>query len=84
MRILSFIIFFLMAFIALGFSLLNYQMVNVSLYLVEFTIPLAVALSLELVAGVIIGFILCFLQMRGLKLENKNLHQTLAEKMNKK
>jgi len=79
MRILSYIVFFMIVATAFGFSLLNFQVVNINLYLMELNIPLAVALSLELVIGVVIGFTLCFLQMRAFKIDNKVLQKQLSD-----
>lgn len=72
-------LFFLVVFvIALIFSLLNMQPVQVNFYYRSVDLPFALVLTLELVAGVIIGVIASFMQIFRLKAQCAKLKKQLS------
>lgn len=75
MRILVIAFFALIAVIALIFSLRNFQIVEVDLYLTIIQIPLALALTIELFAGIFIGFFAAFIHIVKLKSQYKLLNR---------
>jgi len=66
--------------VAVGFSLLNFQNVEINLYIMKIELPLAVALTIELFAGIGIGYIAQYVQTLKLKSENKILSRQLGKK----
>lgn len=79
-RIIAIIFFAAIAILALGFSLLNFQIVDINLYVTHIQLPLAVALTIELIAGICIGFIATYVHTVKLKSENKILSRHLNKK----
>ena len=79
-RIIAIIFFSVSAFLALGFSLLNFQIVDINLYIVRMQLPLAVALTIELIAGICIGLIVAYIHIVKLKSENRILSNQLNKK----
>ena len=73
MRIIVVSFFGLIAIIALIFSLLNFQAVEINLYLTTIKMPLALALTIELFAGIFIGFLAAFMHIVKLKSQFKSL-----------
>ncbi|WP_428354671.1 LapA family protein [Methyloprofundus sp.] len=73
MRILMLVFFTLIAVIALIFSLRNFQNVSIDLYFTSIQMPLALALTIELFAGISIGFLVAFMHILKLKSEYKLL-----------
>ena len=70
--------FFLVFTVVLGFTLLNLKPVPVYFYHdFSIDIPLAVALTIELLAGLIIGMVVRFFQVRTLKTEVMRLEKEL-------
>ncbi|GFO71958.1 lipopolysaccharide assembly protein A [Bathymodiolus japonicus methanotrophic gill symbiont] len=67
MRIVIFAFFSLIAVIALIFSLRNFQIIDIDLYFTTIRMPLALALTLELFAGIFIGFLVAFIHILKLK-----------------
>ena len=67
MKILAVIVFLVITIIALIFSLLNFQSVEINLYFFTVRLPLALALTLELFAGIAIGILVAFMQIIRLK-----------------
>jgi putative membrane protein len=67
MKILAVIAFLIITVIALIFSLLNFQSVDINLYFFSVRLPLAIALTLELFAGIGIGMLVVFMQIIKLK-----------------
>lgn len=64
--------------IALAFSLKNLQPVSINLFIGKINVPLALALTAELLAGVAIGLAVQFTQVLRLKSENGRLRRQLA------
>ena len=79
MRLLALIVFFAVFIIALIFSVLNFQSVEIDLYFVTISLPLTVALTIELFAGIAIGFFAAFMHIVRLKAQ----YVQLSKKMDK-
>ena len=75
MLILVVSFFGLIAIIALIFSLLNFQAVEINLYITTIQMPLALALTIELFAGIFIGFLAAFMHIVKLKSQYKSLNR---------
>ena len=67
MKLLYYLFFFLIFIIAVLFSIKNLQPVPIDFYYARFELPLALVLTLELLAGVIIGLIVGFIRVITLK-----------------
>ena len=67
MRIIVLAFFSLIAVVALIFSLRNFQIIDIDLYFATIRMPLALALTLELFAGIFIGFLVAFMHIIKLK-----------------
>lgn len=78
MRIVAIFFFFIIAVIALCFSLLNFQTVEISLYFTSIEMPLAIALTIELFAGIFIGFIAAFIHIMRLKSQFRSLNRQIS------
>ena len=57
MKLLATIFFFIIFTIALIFSVLNFQSVQINFFFTSFSLPLAIALTIELFAGIVIGLL---------------------------
>ncbi|MGR9114556.1 MAG: LapA family protein [Gammaproteobacteria bacterium] len=57
MKLLVTIVFFIIFTVALIFSLLNFQSVQINFFFTSFSLPLALALTIELFVGIIIGLL---------------------------
>jgi len=79
-RIIAIIFFAVIAVLALGFSLLNFQVVDINFFSAHVQLPLAVALTIELIAGIFIGFIAAYIHTVKLKSENRILSRQLNKK----
>ena len=82
MRILVVSFFGLIAIIALIFSLLNFQAVEINLYITTIQMPLALALTIELFAGIFIGFLAAFMHIVKLKSQYKSLNRKVENSPN--
>ncbi|MDF1584007.1 MAG: LapA family protein [Methyloprofundus sp.] len=78
-RIIVLAFFSLIAVIALIFSLLNFHLVEINLYIISIKIPLAVALTIELFAGIFIGFLAAFIHILKLKSQYKALSKQISK-----
>jgi len=78
MRIILLIIFSIVFIIALIFSLLNFHLVQINLGFTSLNLPLTVALTIELFAGVLIGLLVAFLKIVKLKSEYAQLNKKLG------
>lgn len=70
MKLLALVAFFVIFVIALIFSVLNFQPVEINLYFFSFSLPLTVALTIELFAGIAIGYSVALVRITKLKLQN--------------
>ncbi|GAW85518.1 lipopolysaccharide assembly protein A [Bathymodiolus platifrons methanotrophic gill symbiont] len=73
MRMIVITFFALIAVMALIFSLRNFQTVEIDLYLTTISMPLALALTIELFAGIFIGFLVAFMHIIKLKSQYRSL-----------
>jgi putative membrane protein len=79
-KIIAIIFFAVIAVLALGFSVLNFQFVDINIYITTIKLPLAVALTIELVVGIFIGCIAVYIQTVKIRSENKILIRQLNKK----
>jgi len=77
MKIVLLIVFSVVFIIALIFSLLNFHLVQINLGFTSFNLPLAVALTIELFVGVVIGLLVAFLKILKLKSDYAQLDKQL-------
>ena len=73
MKLLAIIIFSIIFFVALIFSILNFHPVQINLYFTSFSLPLTVALLIELLTGIAIGFLLALIHIIKLKADYAQL-----------
>ncbi len=71
--------FILISIVALCFSLLNFQFVDINLYFTTIQLPLVVALTVELFAGICIGFLVAFINILKLKSDYKYLSRQVEK-----
>lgn len=83
MKIILYLIFSVVFIIALIFSLLNFHLVEIKLGFTSLSIPLAVALTIELFAGIIIGLLVAFLKIVKLKSDYAQLNKQLNRSLKK-
>jgi putative membrane protein len=79
MKIILILVFLLIALVALVFSLLNFQPVEINLYFTTISLPLAIALTIELFAGIGIGLLAAFFQIIKLKSQYTKLNKKLVK-----
>ena len=80
MKFLYLIVFFLIFVVALLFSLLNWHLVDIYFYKdFSISIPLVLALTLELLVGIVIGFSVRAMRIMKLKSEHAKLQQKLIQ-----
>ncbi len=78
MKLLALIVFFTVFIIALIFSVLNFQPVEINLYFFTLSLPLTVALTIELFAGIAIGFVAALLHIVKLKAQYVQLSKKIG------
>ncbi len=83
MKIILLIIFSFVFIVALIFSLLNFHLVQINLGFTSISLPLTVALTVELFAGIIIGLLVAFLRIIKLKSDYAHLNKQLNRSQNK-
>ncbi len=83
MKILLIFIFSFVFFIALIFSLLNFQLVQINLGFASLSLPLTVALTIELFAGIVIGLLVAFFRIVKLKADYSQLNKQLNKSQKK-
>ncbi len=77
MRVLALLVFFAVFIIALIFSVLNFQSVQINLYFFTISLPLTVALTIELFAGIAIGFLAALMHIVRLKAQYVQLSKKI-------
>jgi putative membrane protein len=82
-KIISRICFIGVFFIAVIFSVLNFHSVQINLGFTTLNLPLTIALTIELFAGVAIGYLVALLQIVKLKSEYAVLNKQLDIKFKK-
>ncbi len=84
MRILTTALFIVIFFVALIFSVLNFQTVEIDLYFFTLSLPLTIALTIELFAGILIGYLVALVNMMKLKAQYSQLSRKLAKEERQK
>ncbi len=79
MKLILLIVFFCFFFIALIFSVLNFHSVQINLGFMSISLPLTVALTIELFAGIVIGCLAALIQILKLKAEYAQLSKQLKK-----
>ncbi len=77
MKLIVLIIFSVIFFIALIFSVLNFHSVQINLGFTSFSLPLTIALTIELFIGIGIGLLAALLQIMRLKSDYARLDKQL-------
>ncbi len=80
MRILTIILFLLIFFVALVFSILNFQSVEIDLYFFKISLPLTIALTIELFVGILIGYLVALINIMKLKAQYSQLSRKQTNK----
>ncbi len=83
MKVILILLFSVVFIIALIFSLLNFHLVQINLGFTSLSLPLTVALTIELFAGVIIGLLVAFLKIVKLKAEYAQLNKQVSRESKK-
>lgn len=77
MKLIILIIFSVIFFIALIFSVLNFHLVEINLGFTSISLPLTIALTIELFAGIVIGLLAALIQIMKLKSDYAQLNKQL-------
>ena len=83
MKFLALIIFIAIFFVALIFSVLNFQPVEINLYFATISLPLTIALTIELFAGIAIGILVAMVHILKLKTQYAQLSKKLSQNSTK-
>lgn len=83
MKLLAIFVFFAVFIVALIFSVLNFQSVEIDLYFFSISLPLTVALTIELFAGIAIGFLAALMHIVKLKAQYAQLSKKLDKTITK-
>lgn len=73
MKLLATVIFFVIFTVALIFSVLNFQSVQINFFFTTLSLPLALALTIELFAGIVIGLLVAAIQILKLQTQYSKL-----------
>ena len=79
MKLIILIIFSVVFFIALIFSVLNFHSVQINLGFTSISLPLTLALTIELFAGIVIGLLAALFQIMRLKSDYARLNKQLKK-----
>lgn len=79
MKIIILILFIVVFIVALIFSVLNFHSVQINLGVTTVSLPLTIALAIELFAGIGIGFLAAFFQILKLKSDYAKLSKQLRK-----
>lgn len=77
MKLIILIIFSVIFFVALIFSVLNFHFVEIHLGFTSISLPLTIALTIELFAGIVIGLLAALIQIMKLKSDYAQLNKQL-------
>lgn len=83
MKIIALILFIGVFLIAVIFSVLNFHSVQINLGFTSLNLPLTIALTIELFAGIAIGYFAALVQIFKLKAEYAQLNKILSIKSKK-
>ncbi len=79
MKLVILIIFLAIFVIALIFSVLNFHSVQINLGFTSLSLPLTIALTIELFAGIVIGLLAALIQILRLKSDYAQLNKQLGK-----
>ncbi len=82
MKLIVLTLFIFIFFIALIFSVLNFHSVQINFGFTSFSLPLTLALTIQLFAGIVIGLLVSFFQILRMKSDYQKLNKKF-EKINK-
>ena len=77
MKLIILIIFSVIFFVALIFQVLNFHLVEINLGFTSISLPLTIALTIELFAGIVIGLLAALIQIMKLKSDYAQLNKQL-------
>ncbi len=83
MKIITLILFIGVFLIAVIFSVQNFHSVQIYLGFTSLKLPLTIALTIELIAGIVIGYLVALLQILKLKADYTQLSKKLTNKAKK-
>ncbi len=79
MKFIAILIFVVIFMVALVFSVLNFQFVDINLYFLTISLPLTVALTIELFAGILIGYLVAMINIIKLKTKYTQLSRKVSK-----
>ena len=79
MKFIAISIFVVIFMVALVFSVLNFQLVDINLYFLTISLPLTVALTIELFAGILIGYLVAMINIIKLKTKYTQLSRKVSK-----
>jgi len=82
MKFIAILIFVVIFMVALVFSVLNFQLVDINLYFLTISLPLTVALTIELFAGILIGYLVAMINIIKLKTKYTQLSRKVSNDNN--
>jgi len=82
MKFIAISIFVVIFMVALVFSVLNFQLVDINLYFLTISLPLTVALTIELFAGILIGYLVAMINIIKLKTKYTQLSRKVSNDNN--
>ncbi len=77
MKLIILIIFSVIFVVALIFSVMNFHLVEINLGFTSISLPLTIALTIELFAGIVIGLLAALIQILRLKSDYAQLNKQL-------
>jgi len=75
MKLIILIIFSVIFFVALIFSVMNFHLVEINLGFTSISLPLTIALTIELFVGIVIGLLAALIQIMKLKSDYAQLNK---------
>ncbi len=82
MKLIILILFLVVFVVALIFSVMNFHLVQINFGFRSISLPLAVALTIKLFAGIAIGLLVAWFQVLKLKADYAKLNKQLKNKQN--
>jgi len=79
MKLIILIVFSVIFFIALIFSVLNFHSVQINLGFTSISLPLTIALTIELFAGIVIGLLAGLFHVMRLKSDYAQLNKQIKK-----
>ena len=82
MKLIILLLFLVIFVVALIFSVMNFHLVQINLGFGSISLPLTVALTIELFAGIAIGLLVAWFQVLKLKADYARLNKQVKNKRN--